>query len=102
MSAAAPAISPAALRGAEELPAPVSGQRHEIGSPVGRLTYYSAGPDAPGKFPRCCSFTASMPRPRLMKSGPSTNTIAEAERSTHWSFPVSGIPSEAGASTPCA
>ena len=29
-----------------ELPAPVSGQRHEIGSPVGRLTYYAAGPDA--------------------------------------------------------
>lgn len=51
MSAAARAISPAALRGAEELPAPVSGQRHEIGSPVGRLTYYSAGPDVPGKFP---------------------------------------------------
>lgn len=51
MSAAAPAIGPAALRRAEELPAPVSGQRHEIGSPVGRLTYYSAGPEAPGKFP---------------------------------------------------
>jgi pimeloyl-ACP methyl ester carboxylesterase len=29
-----------------ELSAPVSGQRHEIGSPVGRLTYYAAGPDA--------------------------------------------------------
>ena len=29
-----------------ELPAPVSGQSHEIGSPVGRLTYYAAGPDA--------------------------------------------------------
>jgi pimeloyl-ACP methyl ester carboxylesterase len=51
MSAAAPAINRAALRGAEELPAPVSGQRHEIGSPLGRLTYYSAGPGAPGKFP---------------------------------------------------
>ena len=51
MSAAAPAISPVALRGADELPAPVSGQRHEIGSPVGRLTYYSAGPEIPGKFP---------------------------------------------------
>jgi pimeloyl-ACP methyl ester carboxylesterase len=51
MSAAAPAINPAALRGTEELPAPVSGQRHEIGSPVGRLTYYSAGPDVPGKDP---------------------------------------------------
>jgi len=34
-----------------ELPAPVSGQRHEIGSPVGRLTYYAAGPDAQGKAP---------------------------------------------------
>jgi pimeloyl-ACP methyl ester carboxylesterase len=51
MSAAAPAINPVALRGAEELPAPVSGQRHEIGSTVGRLTYYSAGPEIPGKFP---------------------------------------------------
>ncbi len=51
MSAAAPAINPVALRGAEELPAPVSGQRHEIGSSVGRLTYYSAGPEIPGKFP---------------------------------------------------
>jgi pimeloyl-ACP methyl ester carboxylesterase len=27
-----------------ELPAPVSGQCHEIGSPVGRLTYYAAAP----------------------------------------------------------
>ncbi len=34
-----------------ELPAPVSGQCHEIGSPVGRLTYYSAGPDAPSGAP---------------------------------------------------
>ena len=32
MSAAAPAITPAASRGADELPAPVSGQRHEIGN----------------------------------------------------------------------
>ncbi len=32
-----------------ELPAPVSGQRHEIGSPVGRLTYYAAGPDGSSK-----------------------------------------------------
>ena len=31
-----------------ELPAAVSGQRHEIGSPVGRLTYYAAGPDTQG------------------------------------------------------
>lgn len=51
MSAAGPAISRSAVHGADDLPAPVSGQRHEIGSPVGRLTYYSAGPDAPGKFP---------------------------------------------------
>jgi pimeloyl-ACP methyl ester carboxylesterase len=51
MNAAAPAISPAVLRGADDLPAPVSGQRHEIGSAVGRLTYYSAGPEIPGKFP---------------------------------------------------
>ena len=51
MSAAAPAITPAASRGADELPAPVSGQRHEIGSSVGRLTYYSATPETPGEFP---------------------------------------------------
>ena len=51
MSAAAPAINPLVLRGADDLPAPVSGQRHEIGSPVGRLTYYSAGPEIAGKFP---------------------------------------------------
>jgi pimeloyl-ACP methyl ester carboxylesterase len=34
-----------------ELPAPVSGQRHEIGSAVGRLTYYSASPDAASALP---------------------------------------------------
>jgi pimeloyl-ACP methyl ester carboxylesterase len=51
MSAAAPTISPITLRKPEELPAPVSGQRHEIGSPVGRLTYYSAGPAAAAKLP---------------------------------------------------
>src|SRR5476649_1710639 len=51
MRAAAPAINPVALRGADELPAPVSGQRHEIGSPFGRLTYYSARPEMPGEFP---------------------------------------------------
>ena len=34
-----------------ELPAPVSGPRHEIGSPVGRLTYYAAGPDAASNAP---------------------------------------------------
>lgn len=42
MTAAARPTSPA--RADRELPAPVSGQRHEISSPVGRLTYYSAGP----------------------------------------------------------
>lgn len=51
MNAAAPAINRAALRVADELPAPVSGQRHEIGSRVGRLTYYSASPETPGQFP---------------------------------------------------
>ena len=51
MSAAVPAINPVALRGADELPAPVSGQRHEVGSPVGRLTYYSAAPQTSGQFP---------------------------------------------------
>ena len=40
-----------ASAGAAELPAPVSGQRHELASPVGRLTYYSAGPDHSGAFP---------------------------------------------------
>ena len=54
MSAAAPAINPVALRGAEEFPAPVSGQRHEIGSAVGRLTYYSASPETRANFRRCC------------------------------------------------
>jgi pimeloyl-ACP methyl ester carboxylesterase len=51
MSAAAPAINPVMLRGADELPAPVSGQRHEVGSPVGRLTYYSAGPETAKGLP---------------------------------------------------
>ncbi len=44
MSVAVPTIRPTALSGDAELPAPVSGQRHEIGSPVGRLAYYAAGP----------------------------------------------------------
>jgi pimeloyl-ACP methyl ester carboxylesterase len=51
MSAAAPTISPVARREAGELPAPVSGQRHEIGSPLGRLTYYAASPAADDKAP---------------------------------------------------
>jgi pimeloyl-ACP methyl ester carboxylesterase len=50
MRSAAPAINPVALRSAEEFPVPVSGQRHEIGSAVGRLTYYSASPETPGQF----------------------------------------------------
>ncbi|WP_291860950.1 alpha/beta fold hydrolase [Bradyrhizobium sp.] len=51
MGEATAATRPVASPGAEELPASVSGQRHEIGSPVGRLTYYSAGPDAAGRLP---------------------------------------------------
>ena len=50
MTAAVPGANYAALSGAAELPAPVSGQRHEIGSPVGRLTYYSAGPEADADY----------------------------------------------------
>eukprot|EP01035_Chromulina_nebulosa_P063456 gene63456-86799_t len=34
-----------------ELPAPVSGQRYEIASAVGRLTYYSASPEAASALP---------------------------------------------------
>ena len=51
MTAAVPGANYAALSGVAELPAPVSGQRHEIGSPVGRLTYYSAGPEADADYP---------------------------------------------------
>ena len=51
MSAAAPTIRPIAPRGGDELPAPVSGQRHEIGSPLGRLTYYSASPETGSRMP---------------------------------------------------
>jgi pimeloyl-ACP methyl ester carboxylesterase len=51
MTAAVPTVSFVAMHGAAELPAPVSGQRHEMGSPVGRLTYYSAAPEAAGDFP---------------------------------------------------
>ena len=51
MNVAAPAASRIAMRNADELPAPVSGQRHEIASSVGRLTYYSAGPAAESKLP---------------------------------------------------
>jgi alpha-beta hydrolase superfamily lysophospholipase len=38
-------------RGLDELPAPVSGQRHEMASPAGRLTYYSAAPDTDSGLP---------------------------------------------------
>lgn len=51
MIAAAPTSRPLALRGADGLPAPVSGQRHEIASPVGRLTYYSATPEGGSQLP---------------------------------------------------
>jgi len=34
-----------ALRSGDDLPAPVSGQRHEMATAVGRLTYYSARPE---------------------------------------------------------
>jgi pimeloyl-ACP methyl ester carboxylesterase len=51
MTAAAPTVPPLALRGADSLPAPVSGQRHEIGSPVGRLTYYAATPEGGSQRP---------------------------------------------------
>jgi alpha-beta hydrolase superfamily lysophospholipase len=51
MSVAAPTLGSGAWRGPDELPAPVSGQRHEIGSSVGRLTYYSAAPASGGNFP---------------------------------------------------
>jgi len=51
MAEAAVSVRPSAFSGAEDLPAPVSGQRHEIASPVGRLTYYSAGPDTAAGLP---------------------------------------------------
>jgi pimeloyl-ACP methyl ester carboxylesterase len=51
MNSAASTVGPIPLFNADELPAPVSGQRHEIASPVGRLTYYSAAPESGGPFP---------------------------------------------------
>ncbi|HLG81975.1 MAG TPA: alpha/beta hydrolase [Bradyrhizobium sp.] len=51
MAAAEPTVRPLAPRGADGLPAPVSGQRHEIGSPVGRLTYYAATPEGGSQMP---------------------------------------------------
>ncbi len=50
MNAAAAREASTAWRDAE-LPAPVSGQRHEIAGPLGRLTYYSAGPEADSALP---------------------------------------------------
>ena len=41
-----------------DLPAPVSGQRHEIAGPLGRLTYYSAGPEADSALPIFSGATA--------------------------------------------
>jgi pimeloyl-ACP methyl ester carboxylesterase len=51
MTAAAPSVRPSVALSADGLPAPVSGQRHEIGSPIGRLTYYAATPEAGSKLP---------------------------------------------------
>ena len=51
MTAAVPTVDLVAMPGGAELPAPVSGQRHEIASPVGRLTYYSAAPEAESLYP---------------------------------------------------
>jgi len=51
MTAAArtvPQLMPGSL---DDLPAPVSGQRHEFASPVGRLTYYAASPEIAGNLP---------------------------------------------------
>jgi pimeloyl-ACP methyl ester carboxylesterase len=51
MSAAVRADGLATLRKADNFPAPVSGQRHEIASAVGRLTYYSAATRVESKSP---------------------------------------------------
>jgi hypothetical protein len=50
MNTAVPSVN-AIVLGTEGLPEPVTGQRHEIASPAGRLTYYSAGPEASAKLP---------------------------------------------------
>ena len=44
MTAAAPPTGLTAMPSPEPLPAPVSGQRHEIASSVGRLSYYDLPP----------------------------------------------------------
>jgi pimeloyl-ACP methyl ester carboxylesterase len=51
MSTAASTAGGGAWGNPGELPSPVSGQRHEIASPAGRLTYYSAAPEMNDKFP---------------------------------------------------
>jgi pimeloyl-ACP methyl ester carboxylesterase len=51
MNAAVSTANRVALQDAGELPAPVSGQRHEIASAIGRLTYYSAGPQTESRWP---------------------------------------------------
>lgn len=44
MPSASTTVDNGALQNLNDLPAPVSGQRHEFNTKVGRLTYYSAGP----------------------------------------------------------
>jgi pimeloyl-ACP methyl ester carboxylesterase len=51
MVVAAPSARSLALRSADDLPAPVSGQRHEIGSSIGRLAYYASSSAAGGGMP---------------------------------------------------
>ena len=51
MTAAAPTFVPLRFAGIDGLPAPVSGQRHEIASSVGRLTYYAATPELDKNWP---------------------------------------------------
>jgi pimeloyl-ACP methyl ester carboxylesterase len=48
MTDAAHTVFQLMLKSLDSLPAPVSGQRHEIGSPIGRLTYYAATPETAG------------------------------------------------------
>jgi pimeloyl-ACP methyl ester carboxylesterase len=51
MNAAASAADRIALQDPSQFSAPVSGQRHEIASAVGLLTWYSAGPQAESRWP---------------------------------------------------
>lgn len=50
MTLAAPTLAPS-FDGGDSLPAPVSGQRHELATPVGRLTYYAASPEVDTEWP---------------------------------------------------